>query len=388
MLTTLRVLLLEDKIADSELTLNYLRHNGFQVKCTRVDTEAAYQANLATEIDVILADYNLPQYDALRALKLLRETGLDIPFIIVSGSISEEVAVTCMKQGATDYLLKDRLARLAPAIHAALEQKQLRHDKRRAEAALHESEHRFRLLAENASDLICRLSPQGICLYASPACRVLLGHEARELIGRSICDFIHPDDTLAFGKAQSVVLASADAYTLINQMRRKDGRYNWFETTLRALRELETGTASEIHAVIRDITARQQAEERLRASLREKDVLLREIHHRVKNNLQIITSLLSLQAAYVHDEQAQTLFKESQLRIKSMALVHETLHQSKDLEKIDMAVYIRNLVNHLGCSYASQGEGVKVNITVKGVFLDIDTAVPCAAHQRTGFQFI
>jgi CheY-like chemotaxis protein len=110
MATSLSVLILEDREADAELMLHELRRAGFKPRWQRVETEQDYLAHLTPTLDVILADYTLPQFDALRALHLLQKCGLDIPFIVITGSISEEVAVECMKQGAADYLLKDRLA--------------------------------------------------------------------------------------------------------------------------------------------------------------------------------------------------------------------------------------------------------------------------------------
>ena len=112
MTTPLRVLILEDRPADAELMLHELRRAGFEPDWQRAETEVEYRAALDPTLDVILVDYNLPQFDATRALKLVQERGLDIPFVIVTGSISEEVAVDAMKSGATDYLLKDRLSRL------------------------------------------------------------------------------------------------------------------------------------------------------------------------------------------------------------------------------------------------------------------------------------
>jgi signal transduction histidine kinase len=133
MSTHLSVLILEDRPADAELMLHELRRAGFDPEWQRVETEADYLTHLQADHDVILADYSLPQFDALRALLLLQERGLDIPFIIVSGTIGEELAVFAMKQGAADYLLKDRLARLGQVVAQALEQKQLREAKRQAE---------------------------------------------------------------------------------------------------------------------------------------------------------------------------------------------------------------------------------------------------------------
>jgi len=132
----LRVLILEDRPEDAELMLHELRRAGFDPAWQRVETELDYLAQLHEGLDAILADYTLPQFDALRALQLLQEHGLDIPLIIVSGLISEGAAIECLKQGAADYLLKDRLARLGPALTHALQEKKLRDEKRQAEVAL------------------------------------------------------------------------------------------------------------------------------------------------------------------------------------------------------------------------------------------------------------
>ncbi|MBI5961631.1 MAG: response regulator, partial [Chloroflexi bacterium] len=132
-LQPLRVLILEDQPNDAELVLDQLRESGFDPEWCRVETSADYLAKLHTDLHVILADYSLPQFNALQALHELQQSGLDIPFIVVTGTISEEAAVECIKRGAADYLLKDRLARLGPAIVKALEDKLLRMEKRQAE---------------------------------------------------------------------------------------------------------------------------------------------------------------------------------------------------------------------------------------------------------------
>lgn len=146
MATPLRVLILEDQPADAELMLRELRRADFAPEWVRVETEGDYLAHLDPALDLILADYTLPQFDAEQALHLLQESGLDIPFIVVSGSVGEEVIVERMRQGATDYLLKDRLSRLGPAVRRALEEHRLREEKRRAEGVLQESERQTREL--------------------------------------------------------------------------------------------------------------------------------------------------------------------------------------------------------------------------------------------------
>jgi len=129
--TPLRVLILEDRSSDAELMLHELRQTGFEPEWQRVETEPDYLTHLDPDLDIILADYRLPQFDAARALELLQSRELVIPFIVVTGVLGDEVAVELMKLGATDYLLKDRLGRLGPGVLRALEQKKLR-DERRA----------------------------------------------------------------------------------------------------------------------------------------------------------------------------------------------------------------------------------------------------------------
>jgi PAS domain S-box-containing protein len=127
----------------------------------------------------------------------------------------------------------------------------------------------------------------------------------------------------------------------------------------------------------RDITDRKQTEEQIKASLREKEILLREIHHRVKNNLQIISTLLYLQSNYIKDKKAFDMFKDSQNRIKSMALIHDKLYRFKDLGKIDIAGYIRDLTTDLFHAYGVDPDGIKLKINVYEVLLGVNTAIPC-----------
>jgi two-component sensor histidine kinase len=118
-------------------------------------------------------------------------------------------------------------------------------------------------------------------------------------------------------------------------------------------------------------------EEQLNASLKEKEVLLKEIHHRVKNNMQVISSLLNLQSGRIKNQEILEMFKESQDRIRSMSLIHERLYQSADLAKIDFSHYIQNLAKHLFQSYRIDPEAVVLKTNVKDVSLDINKAIPC-----------
>jgi signal transduction histidine kinase/CheY-like chemotaxis protein len=148
------VLLLEDNSDDARLLLHELRRSGFDPTWRQVTTAAEYQAQLADTPDIILADYSLPQFDALQALTLLQAEGLDIPFIVITGTIGEEKAVECIKRGAADYLLKDRLTRLGSAVAHALREEALRQERRHAEAALRDEIQLSTALARVGQELI------------------------------------------------------------------------------------------------------------------------------------------------------------------------------------------------------------------------------------------
>lgn len=190
----INILILEDRIDDVDLVLLELRHAGFKVKWKHVDSEDAYLENLHAGIDIILADYSLPQFNASRALDILQQVQLDIPFIIVTGSISEEVAVECMKRGATDYLLKDRLSRLGPAVLTAMHEKRLRSEKRQAEEALRQSEEKFKTIFSEALDVIIVIDPlSGKILDINQAASRVLLYEAEDLLDQYFAN-LFPDD--------------------------------------------------------------------------------------------------------------------------------------------------------------------------------------------------
>jgi two-component sensor histidine kinase len=147
----------------------------------------------------------------------------------------------------------------------------------------------------------------------------------------------------------------------------------WFSTTKVPLRD-EQGN---VVGIGRDISERKQAEERLRASLREKEVLLTEIHHRVKNNLQVVSSLLDLQADTVQDPDAYQAFHETRARVKSMALIHERSYQSSDLAHIDAGEYVQEMLDHLLGAYGAAAGDITASVQADEVALDIDTAIPC-----------
>ena len=180
----IRLLLVEDSVEDAELLLTELVNHGFELQWDRVDTEADYLAMLDTSPDLILADYRLPHFSGPRALELLNERGLDIPFLVVSGTIGDEEAAQLIKLGASDYLLKDRTARLGSAVTQTLKVKRARDERRRLEQALVESERKYRLICETTTDAVILLGEDNRIQYANPAARDIFGYAPDELQGK------------------------------------------------------------------------------------------------------------------------------------------------------------------------------------------------------------
>src|SRR5215213_7742726 len=183
----LRVLLVEDSEDDALLLLRELRRGGYEPLCERVDTAAAMEAALEERAwDIVISDHSMPAFSSSAALELLRRKGFDMPFIIVSGQIGEDVAVAAMKAGAHDYIMKDNLARLNTAIERELREAEGRKERRRAEEALRVSETRFRLMIEQSPLSIQIFSPEGRTLRVNQAWERLWGVTLDQIPGYNI----------------------------------------------------------------------------------------------------------------------------------------------------------------------------------------------------------
>jgi len=249
--------------------------------------------------------------------------------------------------------------------------------RKQTEEALQASEERFRSLVESTSDWIWEVDQKGVYTYVSPQIRNLLGYAPEEVIGKTPFDLMPADEAHRISEIfKSIALNQESIRNLENINRHKDGHLVVLETSGVPFYDSH-GDLGGYRGIDRDITERKVFEERLEVSLREKETLLRELYHRTKNNMQVISNLIDLQAAAVEDEHTLKLFKETQNRIKTMALVHEKLYQSKDLSNLNLKDYINDLANAVLGSYQLRGDKVSLTVDVDAVSVAIDTATPC-----------
>ncbi|CAA9423381.1 MAG: diguanylate cyclase/phosphodiesterase (GGDEF & EAL domains) with PAS/PAC sensor(s) [uncultured Pyrinomonadaceae bacterium] len=223
-----RILILEDNPADCELEIRELRLAQLDFESEWVETREAFLEALKDfQPDVIISDYGLPQFNGLEALRLLREINFDTPFILCTGSLTEEVAVRCMKEGATDYILKSSLKRLPSAVLNALEKNESHRARKEVIAALQESEARYRLLGEGIMHQVWTAQPDGKLDYVNQRTLRYFGMTGKQLIGEGWQAVIHPDDLPTVVEHWTKSLTTGADYAVEFRLKRADGDYRW-----------------------------------------------------------------------------------------------------------------------------------------------------------------
>jgi len=265
----LRVLIVEDSEDDALLLVFELRRGDYSPVFQRVETVEAMRRALDEQSwDLVISDYVLPGFSGLEALRLVRRSGLDLPFIIVSGKIGEDTAVNAMKEGANDYLIKGNISRLVPAIEREMQETEVRRKRREAEAALVRSERRYKRLVAAVTDYIYTVTlKDGVAVKTShgPGCLNVTGYSHDEYVDNPFLwyQMIYEEDRAAVTALTDRFVAGQELPPLEHRIRHKDGSIRWVINTI-VPRYSEQGELIAYDGLISDITQRKRAEESLR----------------------------------------------------------------------------------------------------------------------------
>lgn len=369
----IKVLMIEDNPGDVRLIKEMLGEaTGAQFNLECVDRLKTGLKRLTEGgIDLVFLDLGLPDSQGIHTFLRVKSQEQKVPIIVLTGLEDEELAIKAVRNGAQDYLVKGQVDGnlLVHAIRYAIERK-------RVEQSLRESEEMYRTLMKTSPDAVTVTDLEANIIEVSQQTLILHGFKrAEELIGRNALELIAPEEHEKAIMKIEETLKEGSVRNVECILLRKDGTRFIGELNASLIKDAY-GEPKALIATTRDITERKQAEKQIKASLKEKEVLLKEIHHRVKNNMQIISSLLRLQSWHIKDKKMREMFNVSQDRIKSMALIHEKLYQSKDLVRIDFSDYMRSLTDNIFSIYRTGVDSVDIKLDIKEFYIDIDTAIP------------
>ncbi|MGB2764096.1 MAG: histidine kinase dimerization/phosphoacceptor domain -containing protein [Candidatus Aminicenantaceae bacterium] len=367
------ILIVDDNKSLSESMSFVLGHKGYAVT-TAIDGIKALKLIKIRSFDVIFMDIKMPLTDGINTCTTLKKIRPDAAVIMMTAYASLETAVEAINAGALSYIIKPlNMDEVLAIVKEVFEKKHLLEEKQRAEEALRESEERLKSFMDSATDNfslwdsnlnLVEINKNALKLF--PA-----GTRKKNIIGKHILD-LDPNlkKTGRYNKYMEVIKTGKPFFIEDYITDAAKGKIYL------ALKAFKVGDG--MGMITSDITKQKRAEKQIKASLEEKEILLQEVHHRVKNNMQIISSLFNLQSKQIKDKGALAIFKSSQNRVKSMALIHERLYQSGDFARVNFAEYAQILAAHLFTSYGASSEAIKLSIDIKDIFLEINTAIPCS----------
>jgi PAS domain S-box-containing protein len=366
--------------------------------------------------DLIIADWLLPDGKGIEILPSDREA-ITIPVIIMTSHGNEDLAVEMLKAGVVDYIVKSESSfkELPHIAERALWDWGNIVQRKRAEAALHESEERYRILTDAAHDAIYTLSPEGVVTYVNSGGSALIGMPPEKIVGLSLKSLYHPDIAQEFRENLDKVISTKRPVRYDSKFwHENQDQITWLDAQL-VPQFGPDGSVVQVIGISRSITDRKQAEmllkrfneelewqvrlrtaelehtntlleaeiiqrtlaeENVRKSLNERELLLREIHHRVKNNLQIILSLISLQSRNIQDQKLLDTMGEFQNRIMAMAHIHERMYRAEDISRIDLSEIVTFLGSSLFKFYKVNPKVIRLNVEFKDIQISINSAIP------------
>ena len=361
-----KILVIEDMESMRMLIITFLQSNGFEVKGTG---EGLKGIELIKEYmpDLILCDVDLPDTDGYEILSTIKQDEIlsIIPFIFLTVHANSNDIRHGMSIGADDYITKPFTEKeLISAVKARLKKQEIL------------SKH-FLLMADASPVMIWLSGPDKSCTYFNKRWLDFRGRTMEEEKHNGWIEGLYPEDITPSMEAYRKAFNEKKDLTIEYRLKRFDNQYRWILETGNPYVDSDGAFAGYIGSCI-DITERKQMEEKLEASLREKEILLKEIHHRVKNNLQFISSLLYLQSVNIKDCQVRDICNDIKNRISMMANIHEHLYQSENFSCINFSKQINSLVNNIYQSYSGNSKKIDFNIKVEDIALELDMAISCS----------
>jgi two-component system, sensor histidine kinase PdtaS len=378
--TPINILLVDDEPRNLMVLESILDCPDYHLTKAQSGQEALI-ALLTRDFALLVLDIEMPGMNGWELAQIIkkRKKTEHIPIIFLTAHYAEdEHVLQGYTAGAVDYLTKpvnSAILRSKVAVFVHLCRKAALEESNRA---LRESEERARAVLNSALSAVVVIDSEGRITEWNAQAERMFERTRLEALGQKLSEtIIPPRYREAHRRGLEHFLATGEG-PVVNRLvelsaLRRDGSEFPVELSISPLR---AGNVVTFCGFITDITQRKQAEQQIKASLQEKEVLLKEIHHRVKNNLQVICSLLNLQSGYIRDAEALALFRESESRIRSMAMIHEKLYQNESLSRVDFAEYLASFSSLLFTTYVSNPTAVRLATRLDPVFLDIDTAVP------------
>jgi PAS domain S-box-containing protein len=411
--STINALWIGDPGPQGEVVVKHLKAGGSdRIAVKRSEKLSAGLRRLSGgNVDVVLLDLFPPESEGLAAFLRVHESAPEIPTIVITGMDNRELADRAVDLGAWDFIVREEITGplVVRAINEMVERRRLETEidrirdeldqkvrdntreierensnlrrqlveRLRVEQDLSASEKRYRSIVEDITYIMYYTTDiNGYATYVNRACAEITGYTVDELLGMHYLQMIHPEwrekaEVLYRGQFTDRTKET----TMDFPIQTRDGEEKWVEQKVKLLST--DGYVTGFQGIVRDITDRKKARDKLQAALNEKEVLLKEIHHRMKNNLLAISGLLHFQETSIKDEDSRRALANCQKRIMSMAVIHEKLYQMEDLANVNIGDYIRTLADHLVRSFSSSPDDITVAVPVDDIRLNVETAVPC-----------
>jgi len=400
----MKVLIVDDKKDTRYLLEVLLKGSGYEV-ISAGDGEEALEKLQESDFDLIISDILMPVMDGYQLCHAVKMDARlkKIPFVFYTATyIDPKDKELALDMGADLYIQKPLdpgkfIQIIRPVIEESKQGKLVSKPKKQKEEGdilklynerlvkklekkmldLEASEERFRKLYENVNDVVFSLDKQGLFTTVNSRTE-LFGYKPKDLLGKHFTEILTPASKKIgeehFRKAKKTKSDTRSQYDV--EIVNPDGSISIGEVSISSI--FKGNQFEGRFGIIRDITERKKAEQQIKKDLETKNVLLKEIHHRVKNNLQIIISLMRLQSQFQKDMQTREIFKETQSRILSIALIHESLYKTEDFARIDLGDYIQKFCTHIFHLHQVDSSKIKVTIDAEKIYVDITQGIPCS----------